>query len=341
MSGSEDYQKQETLMLATRFFSSALVSCFMFGASAPGWAQSASSSRDVIRFIVPAAPGGSFDMMARVLANELPAELDAAIVVENKPGAGNRIGADYVAKSQPDGKTWLVAPYNVLTVNPHIMKGVGEPLQQYTPVSTLSVVPFVLAAHPSVSADSVQELIALAKENPGMINYGSAGTGGANQLAAELFKSAAGVDLTEVSYAGATQVIPDLLAGRVHVFFGAVNSLLPHIQSGALKPLASVSSKRIDALPDVPTIAESGLDVYEMTTWTGMVGPAEMDPQTVARMNTALHHVLAKPEIVASLAQKGIEVQVSSPQEMVEIITREYDRYGLLLERMGAKISGQ
>ncbi|MGE4338408.1 MAG: Bug family tripartite tricarboxylate transporter substrate binding protein [Pigmentiphaga sp.] len=326
-------------MLATRFFSSALASCLLFGASASVWAQSPSSSRDVIRFIVPAAPGGSFDMMARVLAHELPTELDAAIVVENKPGAGNRIGADYVVKSAPDGRTWLVAPYNVLTVNPHIMKGVGDPLQEYTPVSTLSVVPFVLVAHPSVPANSVQELIALAKEKPGVINYGSAGTGGANQLAAELFKSAAGVDLTEVSYAGATQVIPDLLAGRLQVFFGAVNSLLPHIQSGALKPLASVSSNRIDALPDLPTIAESGLDVYEMTTWTGMVGPAGMDEQTVSKMNEALHKVLAKPEIVASLAQKGIEVQVSSPQEMTDIITREYDRYGTLLEQTGAKNS--
>jgi len=299
-------------------------------------AQSAASfpSR-TIRFVVPLTPGGSPDVMARVIAQQLQEVWNQPIVVENRPGSGGNIGAEAVIKSAPDGYTWLLAPHNVMVANPYLMKTAWDPLKDLAPVTMVAKVPFVLVVHPSIPAHSVKELIAYAKANPGKLNYGSSGTGQPQHLAGELFNSMAGVKMIHVPYKGAVPAVTDLLAGRIQVWFGAINTLLPHIKAGTLRVLGAVPAKRYASFPDIPTIAESGLPGYDMDVWLSVMVPTGVPADIVAKMHDGIVKALALPEVRAKLAQQGIEAATDTPQELATLIREDHARYGKIIHDAG------
>ncbi len=290
-----------------------------------------------IRIVVPGPPGSSLDAAGRELANDLAELWKVALVVEHRPGAGSGIGADHVAKSPPDGYTWLIAPYNVLTLNQHLYNNPVHPLKEFTPVTTIASVPFLLVVHPSVPAHSVAELLAYAKANPGKLNYGTSGAGSAQHLAAELLKSMAKIDLTHVSYKSAASAIVDLIAGRIEVYIGANNSLLPHIRAGKLRPLGSAGARRGSLTADLPTIAEGGVPGYQLPTWTAVVLPGGTPAEIVAKVHAGVVQTLNKPEVRERLAKQGIEVETRSPEELAALIRKEYDMHGKLVKEAGIK----
>lgn len=289
-----------------------------------------------VTIIVPFTPGGSNDVLGRVLSRELESALKATFVVENKSGAAGNIGAAHVARAAPDGYTLLVTPSNITTMNPNLYGDMPfDALNAFAPVSLLGTVPMVLVTHPQVPAKSVKELIDHAKRHPGELAYGSSGIGSPQQLSAEIFKSMAGVDMVNVPYRGAAPAIADLLAGRVHVLFGPINSILPHIQSGALRALGVTSATRTPLLPDVPTIAEAGLPGYEFAIWAGMDAPAGTAPEIVEKLNTTLLAILDKPQVKATLAAQGIEAASSTPQQLRQMTLADYERWKKLIDELG------
>jgi tripartite-type tricarboxylate transporter receptor subunit TctC len=301
-------------------------------------AQSAASfpSRP-IRFIVPLTPGGSPDVMARTIAQRLQDVWGQPIVVENRPGGGGNIGAEAVVKSPADGYTWLLAPHNVMVTNPYFTKTTWDPLKDLAPVTVVAKVPFMLVVHPSVQANSVKELIVLAKADPGTLNYGSSGTGQPQHLGGELFNSLAGTQIVHVPYKGAVPAVTDLLAGRIQVWIGAINTLLPHIKAGTLRVLGAVPAKRYESFPDIPTIAESGLPGYDMDVWLATMVPAGVPADIVAKIQAEIAKTLAQPEIKDKLAQQGIEATSSTTAELAALIRSDYARYGKLIKEAGIK----
>lgn len=303
-------------------------------ASASAWAQTFPSR--TIRIVVPGGTGTSLDVAAREIAQKLQEEWGTPLVVENRAGAGNSIGTEVVARSAPDGYSWLLAPYNSLVVNPHLLKNVGDPLKDFAGITTVAYVPFVVVVHPSIPATSIRELIAAAKAKPGSINYGSTGPGSAQHLGAEQFKFLTGTDLTHVPYKGGPTVIADLLAGRIQLYFGAVNSLLPHIRAGSLRALAFASSKRDSAVADLPTVAESVPD-FAMSTWTAMVVPAGVPADIITRIHGGVVGTLNNPEIRGRLARQGIVVDTCAPQELDALVRKEHAMYARLVKATGLK----
>lgn len=316
----------------------ALLVALLVATAQPAIAQSAASfpSRP-IRFIVPLTPGGSPDVMARTIAQRLQDVWGQPIVVDNRPGAGGNIGAEAVVKSQPDGYTWLLAPHNVMVVNPHFVKTPWDALKDLAPVTMVAKVPFVLVVHPSVPAKSVSELVALAKANPGNLNYGSSGTGQPQHLAGELLNSLAGTKMVHVPYKGAVPAVTDLLAGRIQVWIGSVNTLLPHIKAGTLRVLGAVTSQRYPSFPEIPTIAESGVPGYDMDVWLCIMVPTGVPADIVAKIQSETARTLAVPEIREKLAQQGIEAASSTPQELATMIRDDDARYGKLIKEAGIK----
>ena len=309
--------------------------CIIAGQAA---AQSAASfpSR-AVRFVVPLTPGGSPDVMARTIAQRLQEVWGQPIVVENRPGGGGNIGAEVVARSAPDGYTWLLAPHNVMVANPYLVKTSFDPLKDLAPVTLVAKVPFVLVVHPSVHATTVKELVAEAKARPGSLNYGSSGVGQPQHLAAELFNSLAGTNIVHVPYKGAVPAVTDLLAGRIQVWIGAINTLLPHIKDGKLRVLGAVPSKRYASFPDIPTIAESGVPGYDMDVWLCIMVPTGVPADIVAKIQSETAKTLAMPEVREKLAQQGIEAASSTSQELAELIRVDYARYGKLIKEAGIK----
>jgi len=284
-----------------------------------------------VHIIVPGLQGSSLDTSGRELANHLQHAWGVPVVVEYKPGAGSSVGASFVARSKPDGYTWLIAPYNVLTLNPHLYKTKEHPLDEFAPVSMIANVPFVLAVHPSVPVNSVRELIDYARANPGKLNYGTSGVGSAQHLGGALFNSLANVELTEVGYKKGSEAILDLLAGRIQVYFGANNSLLQHIGAGSLRALAVAGAKRSQATAELPTVAESGVPGYQLPTWNAVVVPAGVPESILEKIHEGVVQTLNNPEVKARLANQGIEVQTTSPDELTRLIRQEYDELGKLV----------
>src|SRR4029079_5001074 len=244
---------------------------FTFGA-APAVAQGFPSK--TIHIVVPFTPGGSNDVVAREIASGLQANLNQTAVVDNKPGGGGVIAYSYVAKSPPDGYLMLIAPAS-FTMGPHLSRNpLYNPVTEFAPINLVADVPFVMVVPPTLPAKTVQEFVALAKNTPNKLTFGSVGVGTPQHLGGELFKMHAGVDLIHVPFRGATAAIPDLLAGRIDMFIGAVNSLLPLIKEGKLRAIAAAGSARMKSLPDVPTFAEAGLPGVEIGSAVGLVAPA-------------------------------------------------------------------
>jgi len=290
-----------------------------------------------IRFIVPFAPGGGADVVARSLGDRLAQNLGQPVLVENKPGAGATVGADFVAKSAPDGYTLLYGTPGPQIINPYLMKKLPyDPVADFAPISRLVVIPNILVVHPSVPAKSVKELIDLAKAKPNTINFGSAGIGATSHLSGELFKSAAGIQIVHVPYKGTGAALQDLLAGNIQMAIDSIPVYLPHLRSGALRALAVSTSMRSPVLPDLPPIADTlpGFDAAAMNYVAARAGTPR---PIVERLNKEINAVLAVPEVRERLLGMGATPTGSTPEELELVIRSESAKWKKVIEISGAK----
>lgn len=292
-----------------------------------------------LRFIVPYPPGGPVDVSARLLAPKLQAALGQPVVVENKPGAGGNIGMDAVAKSAPDGYTIGMGAIATHAINPALMPSVPyDPLRDFVHLTLVVQVPNVLVVNNAVPAKSVAELVALAKAKPGKLDFASGSTGSTGHLAGELFKQMTGTYMVHIPYKGAAPAAADLLAGRVQLMFDNLASALPRIKSGQVRALAVTTTKRAFALPEVPTLDESGLKGFNMTTWWGVMSPSRIPPEVEQRLSTELLKAMDDPEVKARLATMGMHgTDVRSPAEFSAFVSIEARLYAKLVKDSGAK----
>ncbi|MBI3936971.1 MAG: tripartite tricarboxylate transporter substrate binding protein [Betaproteobacteria bacterium] len=292
-----------------------------------------------IRLIVPFPPGGTTDVVARVIAQKLTENWSQQVVVDNRPGAGGIIGTELAAKAPADGYTLLLGSITTHAVNPSLYKKLPfDPLRDFAPVSLAVSTPQVLVVHPSVAAKSVKELIALAKAKPGQLNYASAGTGTSPHLTFELFKSMAGVNLVHVPYKGTGPAITDLIGGQVQTMITGVVALYPHIKAGKLRALGATSAKRVAALPDVPTIAESGVPGFDVASWFGVFAPAGTPKPVVTRLNAEIVKILAVPELRRKLAAQGADPATNTPEQFAAYVKSELARWGKVVQATGARV---
>jgi tripartite-type tricarboxylate transporter receptor subunit TctC len=290
-----------------------------------------------LRIVVPLTPGGSPDTIARALAQSLQGAWSQPVVVENRPGGSQNIGSDLVAKSPPDGYTWLLAPDNVFAVNPYLTKPPFEPLADLVPVTQVARIAFLLVVHPSLPAKSVRELVDYARAHPGELNFGSSGNGSPQHLGAILLQRLTGTRMSHVPYKGAAPAIADLLPGRIQVWIGASNSLLPHIRDGRLRLLASSAPERFAFLGDVPTIGEAGVPGYALDPWLGLFMPARTPPEIVAKVSAEVARILNGPELKAKLGAQGIEIVTNSPAAFAAFIREDNARWGKLIKEAGIR----
>ena len=293
-----------------------------------------------IRMILGTAPGGPIDFSARMAAQKLTEALGQHVVVDNRTGASGTIATEYVARAAPDGYTLLMASAATLCITPHLYRKLSyDTLRDFTPISTVTGVSYMFVVHPSLPAKSVQEFIALAKEKPGQLRFGSAGSGSVTHLGPELFKSMAGVDLLHVPYKGAAPAMIDLLGGQgLDFMFDSLLTSMPLVKAGRLRALAQTGAQRSSLLPDLPTVAESGLPGYESSTWFGLVGPAKLPRDIVAKLNAAVVKGLTHPEFRERLLSQGIEPIGNSPEEFAQLIRSELPKWGRIVKIAGAKL---
>jgi tripartite-type tricarboxylate transporter receptor subunit TctC len=304
------------------------------------WAAIAQTFPDrPVKIIVPLPPGGSPDTIARTLAQNLQATWNQPVVVENRTGGSQNIGSDAVAKSAPDGYTWLLAPDNVFVTNPYIAKaGSYDPFVDLLPVTEVARIQFLLVVPASLPVNSVPELLAYAKAHPNELNFGSSGNGSPQHLSAALLQLLGGIKMNHVPYKGAAPAIQDLLPGRIQVWIGAANSLLPHIKDGKLKLLGSTAPERFANLGNTPAIGEM-LSGYAVDPWLGLFMPAKVPADIVRKVNGEVARVLAMPDVRAKLAPQGIELVTQSPEEFAKFIRAEHDKWGKVIKE--ANIRGE
>jgi tripartite-type tricarboxylate transporter receptor subunit TctC len=290
-----------------------------------------------VRLVVASSPGGTSDILGRLMAQKLGEALGQQVVVDNRAGASGVIGADIVAKSAPDGYTLLITQ-NSLAINPSMISKLPyDALRDFAPISKIAMNPNVLTVHPSVPAKSVKELIALAKARPGGLLIGSPGMGTLPHVAAELFKYMAGVDMVQVLYKGAGQGIVSLLSGEIALMFPAPPTAMPYIKSGRLRPLGVTTATRIQALPDVPSIAEAGLPGYESTQWFGLLAAAGTPRPVMDRLYREISGVLRAPGMKERLTALGMEVAGSTPEEFAGVIKSETEKWAKVIKAAGIK----
>jgi tripartite-type tricarboxylate transporter receptor subunit TctC len=294
------------------------------------WSQGAPWPARSVRIVANLPPGGSNDLLARLLAERLQPVLGQPVIVENKPGAGGNIGTEYVARQPADGYTLLLTPSSHV-VNPYFFAKLPyDPIKDFEPISLINTIPFVLTVNASMPATSMKEFLAYARANPGKLTYGSAGIGQPHHLAAEMLKSMTGIDILHVPYKGAGGIVPALLGGEISFTVGAINSLLPHIRTGKLRALAVVGGTRASLLPDVPTIAEAvPLPGYELTSWTGVLAPARTPRAIVERLSAEINRIMHDPQMVKEkLTPLGIQPVGTTPEQFMDIIKAELAQYG-------------
>jgi tripartite-type tricarboxylate transporter receptor subunit TctC len=291
-----------------------------------------------VRVILSVPAGATPDVTARLVTPGLANVLGQPMVVDNRGGAGGLIGAEIVSKATPDGYTVFISSPGALTILPHLRKVPYDTLKDFTPISLISVGPFVLIIHPSVPAKTVKDLIALAKAQPGKLNYASAGSGVANHLAMELFKQMAGVDITHVPYKGAPQAVTDVLAGHMNMMFNSIAPIVGHIRAGRVRVLGIASAKRSPQLLEVPTISEAGVPGFEAENWFGMFAPAKTPQRIIARLNEAVVKVVRSPDIQSQFAALGADAVGNSPEEFAAFVRRDMERYARVVRISGAKV---
>ena len=293
-----------------------------------------------VRIVIPLSPGGFADTPGRMLAPRLSEQMGRQFFIENKPGAGGTIGADFVAKSPPDGYTLL------LTGTPHVIsahlykKLPYDALKDFTHIALIASGPYALVVNPQkVPANSVRELIAHAKSQPGKIDYASSGNGSAQHLVSALFNTMAGIELNHVPYKGSAPAMQDLVAGQVGVSFAGIPNVLSHVRAGRLRALAVSTPKRWSELPDIPTVAEAGVPGYEATLWLNLSAPAGLPAEIVERLNTEIGKALQDAELQKNFRSAGVDPTSMGPQELERFIRAEYDKWGKVVRDTGATVN--
>jgi tripartite-type tricarboxylate transporter receptor subunit TctC len=291
-----------------------------------------------ITLIVPWAPGGSTDILARAIAEQLTKSMGQPVIVENKAGASGNIGSNMVAKAKPDGYTLLIGSMSTHAMNPALMANMPfKGTDDFTPIALVANVINTMVINPSVPAKNVQEFIAYAKANPGKLAYASAGGGSTNHLSAEMFNKAAGIQMLHVPYKGGAPAVLDTVANQTQVLFSAGTQTLPHVKAGKLRLLAVTEPHRSALLKDVPTVAET-LPGYEMSVWYAVFGPAGMPHELVTRLNAEINKALAVPEVRARMDAMGVELVNSTPEQLAETLKRDTARYSKVIHELGIKL---
>ncbi len=291
-----------------------------------------------IRLIVPSAPGGPVDTRARWIAEKLRISLGQAFMVDNKAGAAGIIGTQAATQSPADGYTLVMVHQGTMALNPHLYPALPyDPIKNFAPVSRLVVSPMLLAVHPDVPANSVADLIRLAKEKPGQLSFGSPGVGSPPHMAGELFGRLAHIEVLHIPYKAGPAAQIDLIGGRLTYTFEGVVSQLPQVRAGKIRGLAVTSAKRLPALPDIPTVAESGLPGYEYWAWMGISAPAGTPKEIITRLNAEISKILRTQEARDWFAEQGGEPVLETPEEFAAYIKTEYSRWGKLIREAGIK----
>jgi tripartite-type tricarboxylate transporter receptor subunit TctC len=286
-----------------------------------------------VTIVVPTAPAGITDNIARIVAQKLTEQMGQPFVVENRPGANGNIAAELVAKSPADGYRLLIGTIGVMSINPYIYKSVGyDPLKEFTAISQLVSFSNILVVHPSVPVNTVAELIAYAKANPGKLSYSSSGSGGSPHMAMALFAKMADIDIVHIPYKGSAPAITDLIGGQVQLSFGDPVATLPHVKSGKLRALGVSGAKRLASAPEIPTIAEAGLPGYVVSGWVGLVAPAGTPPAIINALNTEVRRAMSDPAIVEKLRVAAADIASGTAAEFQQYIGAENQKWSKLVK---------
>jgi tripartite-type tricarboxylate transporter receptor subunit TctC len=294
--------------------------------------------RQPIRIVVTFSPGGAPDILARVLAEHWQKNLGVPILVENRPGVGGNIGADYVAKSEPDGYTLLIGTVGIHAINGALYDKLSfDPVKDFTPISFLASTPNVLIVNKQLGISNLNELIALAKAKPDQLTFGSSGIGTSLHMSGELFKEMTGIQIRHIPYKGRAQSLPDLLSGRISMLFDNLSSSLPLIKAGEVQALGVTTLKRSPAAREIPTLAEQGLTGFEATSWFSLMAPANLPPSIQMRLNRLTREALNNPEVKSRLLASGLEPAPGSPENLSQLIAAEANKWGRVVVKSGAK----
>ena len=301
-------------------------------------AQAQTYPNKTIRYIVPYTPGGAADILARAVGAKLTEAWGQSVVVENRAGGGTNVGSEVAARSAPDGYT-LFMPTIANAINPTLYgKLAYDPIKDFAYVTMIAKVPGIVVVHPSVPVKSAKDLVALARSHPNQLRHGSTGIGSPHHLAGELFKTMAGVKMIHVPYKGASPALVDVVAGHIEVYFGAMVSVLPHVKSGRLRPLAVTSLKRAAVVPELPTLDEQGLKGFETGSWFGMAAPAGTPRDIVARLHGEVIRIIKLPEVTDRIASEGADFIGSTPEECTEFVKAEIVKWSRVVRLSGAKV---
>jgi len=317
------------------FFASA--AALWLGAASPVLAQPAFPAKPVT-IVAAYPPGGTVDLLSRVLSQKLGEDWKQTGIVENRLGASGSIGSQHVAKSPADGYTLMVVPITHVTNSSLFAKVPYDPIEDFTPISMLAASPLMLVANNNFPAKNVAELMAQVKANPGRFNCGSGGNGTSQHLACELFKSTTRLDIKHVPYKGNAAAMTDVMGGQIETLFDQMATAVPHVKSGKVRALAVTTAKRSPAMPDVPTVAEAGVPGYESTAWFGIVGPKGMPKEVVDRINASVRKALARPEVQKQLGEQGLELTPGAPEEFRETLKSEMVKWAGVIKQAGIKI---
>ena len=292
-----------------------------------------------VKIVVPFPPGGVNDTLARLVATKMTELMGSSVIIEHRPGAGGNVGAAYVAKSDPDGYTLLSGSTSAMAVAAHMYRNLPfEALKDFQPVTRIADIPTVLILGPSESANSVTELIATAKAQPGKMNYGSGGAGTVQHIAGELFKQRAGIDVVHVPFKGGAPALLELVAGRLNYIFEPLPTAMPNIRGGKVKPLAVTRPTRLAVLPQVPTVGESGLPGFEMSIWIGFLAPSGVPRDVINRLNAEAVRAIRSPDILERIVGQGVEPIADSVEDFAAVIASESARYAEFAKRTGIKL---
>jgi tripartite-type tricarboxylate transporter receptor subunit TctC len=301
-------------------------------------AQAQTYPNRTIMLVIPFAPGGSTSIVGRVIADKMSQLLGQSIVVDNRPGAGGTVGTKFVAKSDSDGYTILLSYTGTLAIGPSLYKNVGyDPRKDFAPIGMIGNAPSAVVVHPSFAPKTIAELIAYAKANPGKVNFGSAGVGSVNHITGEYFARSAGIKLEHIPYKGTGPALTDLLGGHIPMALAPIPAVNPNVQSGLLRALAVTGKTRSALMPDVPTLAESGLPGFEASLYYGLVAPAGTPRPVIERLNKELRAALASDEVKKQLAQDGTEVTPDTPEDYAAFIDKDEKKWADLVKASGVE----
>jgi tripartite-type tricarboxylate transporter receptor subunit TctC len=301
--------------------------------------QASSIPNKPVKIIVPQTTGGASDGLSRIMAQELGVKWNQRVLVENRAGAGGTIGSDAVAKSAPDGYTWLMSYSGTHAINPWLYKSLPfDTLKDLTPLAALATLPFILVINPKVPAKNLAEFVAYAKANPDAVNMASSGNGSVNHLIGEMFNTAAGIKMTHVPYKGAAGALTDLIGGQVQAFVASAPSVIQHIKSGSVRALAAAATKRAAALSDIPTFGEAGYKALNIDSWFAFFVPTATPPAVVKSMNADIAKLLATKEIADKFAALGADVMPISLDAFNKVVLEDTEKWGKAVRDSGAKI---